>query len=262
MRRRQVLTTLPAIGIAGCLAGGGPAGSGERTPPDGVELVEFLHPEPISAGESERLGVVIRNTAESDRSGTVTLELSHDADHWRTLLERTFELGPAEQAILETTASTPYLGSIRLRLAPFDRTTLVESIDQSLDFGAAYDLPNGIDLVVEDVRGIEGYEYENDGDVRTTTPESGEYWGLATVTAENVGSDPAIAPYRTDFEMLGYDWREAIPYRADGAYEGGEIPPGEAREGGLLFATRTGTGNQPIRLRHPYENGTGGVTWS
>lgn len=270
MRRRQVLAALPATVVAGCLSGSGDGGSGtadgrttteERTPPDGVELVEFTHPEYLRATRENRLGAVVRNAGDASRSGAVTLELSPDRTEWRPLAETTYDLAPGEQAIVETRTTTPFVGSLSLRLRPFARTARVESTDPSLDYGDPVALPNGIDLVVGEPSPVDSYEYGTGDERRTATPPDGQNWYLATVTAENRRDEPAIAPYRTALETYGYDWREAVRYRAGDAYEGGDLGPGESRTGGVLFEHRHRSAG-PIRLRHPHEGGTVGATWS
>ncbi|MEF8787369.1 MAG: hypothetical protein V5A45_15705 [Haloarculaceae archaeon] len=265
MRRRQVLAALPAVALTGCLSGDSDTGNptpAEQTPPDGVEFVEFTHSDPIRAGREARFGAVLRNTTDTDQYGTAALELSPAGTDWRQLVKTEYELGPAEQISIETTAVTHFVGSLQLRLVPRNRTTRVEVGDQPLDYGATYELPSGIHLTVEAPRRIDAYEYETDGQRRTAIPPDGTYWDRVTVTAENRGGESAIAPYRTAFETLGYDWREAIPCRAENTYGGGNIQPGSSQTGNLLFETRHQLVEKSIRLRHPHENGIVGATWS
>lgn len=265
MRRRHVLAAVPTVTITGCLSGasdGRSPPSTEQTPPDGIELVEFTHAPRIRAGREARFGAVLRNAGDTDREGTAALELSPAGTDWRRLVERAYDLGPGEQAIVETTAITHFVGSLQLRLVPFDRTTRVEVTDQSLSYGAPYELPNGIHLTVDEPRRIDAYEYEADGGHRRATPPDGTYWDLVTVTARNRRDETAIAPYRTAFETLGYDWRETVPYHAEDAYEGGEVQPAGSQTGAVLFETRHRSTEKGIRLRHPYGNGIVGATWS
>ncbi|WP_435348650.1 hypothetical protein [Haloarchaeobius sp. HRN-SO-5] len=266
MRRRQLLAALPTTALAGCLSGLGELDDrlshDGRTPPDGVEFVEFTHPDSVRATRETRLGGVVRNTADTTQAGTVSLELSPDGEQWRRLLERSYELAPGEQQIVETPTTTHFLGPLHLRLVPFDRRTRVESTDPTLPYGDAYVLPNGIHLTVADPTSIDSYEYEADGQRQTATQREDWNWYLATVTARNEGDETATAPYRTAFGTMGYDWNEAIVYRAEDAYEGGELQPGASRSGAVLFESRYNSSTQPIRIRHPYQNGTVGATWT
>lgn len=91
MHRRQVLAALPSIALAGCLSSlDDPpfSSSDERTPPPGMEVIEFTHPEYIRAGRSTTLGAVLKNTADDRRSGTVTLALSPTGSEWRALVDQ------------------------------------------------------------------------------------------------------------------------------------------------------------------------------
>lgn len=265
MRRRQILTALPTVAIAGCSSRlnnePGPT-STEQTPPDGIELVEFTYPEHVRAGRETDVGAVLRNTADAEQHGTARLELSPIGEDWRRLVETEYELGPNEQAIIETTATTPFIGSLRLRLVPFERTISINSIGPSFSYGETYELPTGIHLTVTDLKAIDRYEYEVDGQRQTATPPSEMNWYLVSVTAVNHGDEPAIAPYRTAFETLGYSWQKAIRYRADDAYEGGELQAGASSIGGVLFEIRHRSTQRGIRLRHPYKSGTVGASWA
>ncbi|MDS0474531.1 hypothetical protein [Natrinema sp. 1APR25-10V2] len=265
MHRRQVLVALPTVAIAGCSSSPSDERSPtptEQTPPDGIELVKFTHPEYVRAGRETHFGAVLRNTADTEQHGTTTLELSPSGGDWRQLIETGYELGPDEQAIIETTATTPFIGSLRLRLVPFERTISIDSIGQSLSYGDTCELPNGIHLTVKDLKAIDRFEYEVDGQPQTATPPDEMNWYLVSVTAVNHGDEPAIAPYRTAFETLGYSWQKTIRYRAEGAYEGGELQAGVSRTGGVLFETRHRSTERGIRLRHPYKNGTVGASWA
>jgi len=264
MRRRQLLAALPAAALAGCLSGDDDdsAPSADRTPPDGVELVEFTHPDYLRSARETPLGAVIRNAADADRSGTATLGLSPDGQEWRQLVETPFDLAPGEQATVETTVTTHFVGSLHVRLSPFDRTTRVDTTDPSLPYGGPYTLPNAISLELERPRGVDSYDYVADGQQRTATPPDGRNWYLATVTASNEGEGAAVAPYRTGFEMLGYDWQGTINYRSKDAYEGGELQPGSSRTGGILFETTAPWDDKLVQLRHPYGSGTVGATWT
>lgn len=261
MRRRQVLAAFPTVAVTGCLSGASPAPA-EQTPPDGIEVVKFTSSEPIRAGREARFGAVLRNTTDTEQHGTAALELSPAGTDWRQLVETEYDLGPAEQAIIETTAVTYFVGTLHLRLVPFDRTTRVDVAGQSLSYGGAAELPNGIYFTVGTPGRIDAYEYEENGQNRTATAPDDLYWDLVTVTAENRSNRAAIAPYRTALETLGYDWRETIQYRAEDAYRGGEMQPGQSRTGNVLFESRERLTEKGIRLRHPYENGIVGATWS
>jgi len=278
MDRRAFLATAAAV-TAGCgQAGRGtdadepattatPTDAPTGTPtaePASVAVSGLSASSEIEIGTAGTLSVTLDNTGGREGSFAAAVESRVGTGDWTTTDASVETAVPAGETVTATVDLPPngYVEPASYRLAGADPVARTRFVPRAVPVGEPHELPNGVTVSMSDVVVGEGYTYEGSDGETSADPPGGDTWAVGTVRAENTGEEPARAPLVSDFAF--YRGEEEYSYRHLGdnrdRYRGGELAPGEVREGDLPTNVPVSVDRGDLRGQYDEELDGGRVT--
>lgn len=291
MQRREfiLLGGGAAAAIAGCTedteGNGNGNGNGGGSDPDTVEdgdedtptetgepnfqINSVDAPDEVEINEEWSWSVTIGNTGDAAGTFESTVYASDLEANERVEVGTISEDIPAGGSTTygSSSGSYPYMTRLRFELEGGTEIFTVQVLTKQLSFTDVYESPNRILATVQRVEFQDSYTWQGgSGSQYKEQPSSGNKWAFVYVYAENDSGSTEYLPFSRDFTMRvgNSQYDEALIYKDDGKYEGGEVGPGVVREGWVCFEIPESVSRSDLTIDwfdSTYE-GEYGVRWS
>lgn len=228
-------------------------------------------PDEVEIGADYRFTITVENAG--GRDGTFESAVSRKAGEdapWEEVGTLGLDV-PADGTATWESGATQFghVQEVAFRLddAPSRPEWTVRVVPARLRFGETAISPERAAATVTDVTFQDGYEYErySGGTVTVDAPE-GRQFAFVTVRVENQADEPRAVPRAAGFSLLVGDqqYDDAHIRKEEGAYYGGEVRPGAAREGWIAYEipAEVARGDVTIAWIERYYEGEFAVYWS
>lgn len=275
MKRRQFLSMIPILGLAGCTNTEQRQGTTRETSTPHEESTDTVTRSPaefviegvsapaeVEITQSFNVRIDVRNRG--GQRGTLRSQLI--ADDNITMSERfdfSIAVGPGESESIDVEVQLDYVDTYSLRVANSEIATTIDIVPADLKVGESFQEDNGLMFAVSDLVLVENFKYLSSfsGEVETHEPADGYQFGFVKVHCDNPTSESLGTPQLRNSNLIvageqfgnplhpatrNFDFRGR--FESDRMYQATESVPSAEVSGWVIYQVPEGVGVEEIEV--------------